>query len=731
MYVHANKWDNAYKVISRYLPESEYKMLYIKEAQKFEKEAHYKDAERMYLTANEPDLAINMYKKAKQYDHMIRLVTKYRKDLLKETHLHLAQQLDLEGNLKQAEHHYIESEAWHGAVDMYRAHDMWEEALRVAKTNGSAKEVGDIALKVAENMGAQGQKFLIKNGLVEAAIDFEANKNNFDEAFKLANGHARYKLPDVHLKYALQLEDEKRFKKAEDEFIKANKPTEAISMYEHQQDWHSALQVARQFHPESVSLVFINQGKFYLERKEYAKAEGCFINAKAPKMAINAYEEAGMLGEALRVAQKHDPSEQDRLNMMYSEGRAGRGDATGEEIYKSAKMWEDSREYSKAIDGYLEITEAHFHNMDTLEEIWERAYTLAMTHAKDRIQEVVSIIGNRLIKIKRFVSAAEIFESVGYYEKAVDAYIGGKDFGRAMEIANQVRSPDIQHHLVNKINKARRAHDIENENYDELGGDEGLEILAQKGDWNKCLALAEKQGSEVLNRYLLRYTKMLLQEGQFKSAAQAFVRYGCPAIQAIFPFYKTIALEILTASKESELGTLKEMLQKLCDVLLLQVDRGNPVFREFYEYLFITHLLLMKEECARNPQLLRIYTRVCISLLRYTKIVRADKAFLDAGNACKKEGILNMAFVFLNRYLDLAEAIEDPDSAQLSDNLDFQGTDVPSPFDIPLPETNLLSEAQREEIRDWVLQISMENKVEQVLSFRNCEECGTDIYEVG
>jgi len=38
------------------------------------------------LSANEPDLAINMYKKAKQYDNMIRLVTKFRKDLLKDTH---------------------------------------------------------------------------------------------------------------------------------------------------------------------------------------------------------------------------------------------------------------------------------------------------------------------------------------------------------------------------------------------------------------------------------------------------------------------------------------------------------------------------------------------------------------------------------------------------------------------------------------------------------------------
>jgi len=77
-------------VISRYLPENEYTMLYVQEARKFEHEGSYKDAEKMYLSANEPDLAINMYKKAKQYDNMIRLVTKFRKDLLKETHQHLA-----------------------------------------------------------------------------------------------------------------------------------------------------------------------------------------------------------------------------------------------------------------------------------------------------------------------------------------------------------------------------------------------------------------------------------------------------------------------------------------------------------------------------------------------------------------------------------------------------------------------------------------------------------------
>ena len=68
MYVRTNRWDQAFNVITRYLPESEYTDILLTEARKFESEGHHKEAEKMYLSANEADLAINMYKKAKMYD---------------------------------------------------------------------------------------------------------------------------------------------------------------------------------------------------------------------------------------------------------------------------------------------------------------------------------------------------------------------------------------------------------------------------------------------------------------------------------------------------------------------------------------------------------------------------------------------------------------------------------------------------------------------------------------
>jgi intraflagellar transport protein 172 len=48
----------------------------------------------------------------------------------------------------------------------------------------------------------------------------------------MANMNAKHKVNDVHLKHAQKLEDEKKFKEAEEHYIKSGKPKEAIHMYE-------------------------------------------------------------------------------------------------------------------------------------------------------------------------------------------------------------------------------------------------------------------------------------------------------------------------------------------------------------------------------------------------------------------------------------------------------------------------------------------------------------------
>lgn len=73
------------------------------------------------------------------------------------------------------------------------------------------------------------------------------------------------------------------------------------------------------------------------------------------------------------------------------------------------------------------------------------------------------------------------------------------------------------------------------------------------------------------------------------------------------------------------------------------------------------------------------------------------------------------AFVFLNRLLDICEAIEEVEAGgapTLLDATDLQCTDFP--VDAPLPRKMTISTQELEEAREWLLAVSMDQKIDQV-----------------
>ena len=46
------------------------------------------------------------------------------------------QELEVEGQMSTAEHHYLEVGDWKAAVNMYRSNELWEDAYRVTITLG-------------------------------------------------------------------------------------------------------------------------------------------------------------------------------------------------------------------------------------------------------------------------------------------------------------------------------------------------------------------------------------------------------------------------------------------------------------------------------------------------------------------------------------------------------------------------------------------------------------------
>lgn len=156
-------------------------------------------------------------------------------------------------------------------------------------------------------------------------------------------------------------------------------------------------------------------------------------------------------------------------------------------------------------------------------------------------------------------------------------------------------------------------------------------------------------------------------------------------------------------------------------------DDRSPQAKEFHKPLFAAHFQTtrgrLKESC-KGPELV---AKISVALCRYIAEFPMDRAFYEAGIECKTANMINMSFFFLNRFLDIADAIEDPDNAAI-DNTDFMDTDIPSPYDLDLPEAAYVGAQQIEEIRDWVLGWSMDQSVQQKMDVRKCDRCQKDIY---
>ncbi|XP_037749516.1 LOW QUALITY PROTEIN: intraflagellar transport protein 172 homolog [Chelonia mydas] len=716
MYTQAGLWELAHKLATKCMRQEDVSVLYITQAQEMEKQGKYKEAERLYITVEEPDLAITMYKKCKMYDEMIRLVAKYHKDLLSDTHLHLGKELETEGCLQEAEYHYLEAKDWKATVNMYRVNDMWEEAYRVAKAHGGANSYKHVAYLWAKSLGGEAAvKLLNKFGLLEMAIDHAADNGVFDFAFELARLSLKQKTPEIHFKYAMFLEDEGKFEEAEAEFIKAGKPKEAVLMFVHNQNWDAAQRVAEAHDPDSVADVLVGQARFAFEQKEFQKAEAFLLRAQRPELAVKYYKEASMWSDALRTCKEYVPSRLEALQEEYDREAAKKGTRGVEGMLEQARQWEQAGEYARAVDCYLKVQDPS--NSLLVEKCWLKAAELAIKFlGQPRSVEVMRLVGPQLVAMKKSSTAAELYLNLDLIREAIDAFIEGEEWNKAKRVAKEL-DPRSEEYVDQRYKEY-----LKNQGkVDSLVGVDvmaALDMYAEREQWEKCLETAAKQNYKVLHKYVALYATHLIREGSYDKALSLYVQHGAPANLQNFNIYKRLFVEMVNApgmnSTEAypSWADLRDVLFNLCENLVKRSECEHPAHEEFETMLLISHYYATRSAAQGVKQLDVLAAKLSISLLRHTELIPADKAFYEAGTAAKAVGWENMAFIFLNRFLDLTDAIEEGTLDAL-DHVDFQNTDIP--FEVPLPAHQHVAEATREEIRDWVLTMSMDQRLEQVL----------------
>uniref|UniRef100_F6S4V7 Intraflagellar transport protein 172 homolog n=1 Tax=Ornithorhynchus anatinus TaxID=9258 RepID=F6S4V7_ORNAN len=720
MYTQAGRWEQAYKLATKCMRPEDVSVLYITQAQEMEKQGKLREAERLYVTVDEPDLAITMFKKHRLYDDMIRLVGKHHPDLLSDTHQHLAKELEAEGHLQEAEYHYLEAQEWKATVNMYRANGLWEEAFRVAKTYGGAVAHKHVAFLWAKSLGGEAAvRLLNKLGLLETVVDHAVENCSFDFAFDLTRLALKHRTLEIHLKYAMFLEDEGKFEEAEAEFIRAGKPKEAVLMFIHNQDWEAAQRVAEAHDPESISKVLVEQAQAALAEKDYQRAEGLLLRAQRPGLALTYYKEAGLWNDALRICKDYVPGQLEALQEEYERETTKKGARGLEGLVEQARQWEQAGEYNRAVDCYLKVRDpgAVGGASSLLEKCWMKAAELSIKFLPPkRSLAVVRTVGPQLVGLGKHSAAAELYLNLDLVKEAIDAFMEGEEWNKAKRVAKEL-DPRYEDYVDQQYKEF-----LKNQGkVDSLVGVDvvaALDLYVEQGQWEKCIETATKQNYKILHKYVALYATHLIREGGWAQALALYVQHGAPANPQNFNIYKRIFTDMVSATGTNSAeayhswADLRDVLFNLCENLVKSSEANSTAHEEFETMLLIAHYYATRSAAQSIKQLETVGARLSVSLLRHTQLVPADKAFYEAGTAAKAVGWENMAFIFLNRFLDLTDAIEEGTLDAL-DHSDFEDTDIP--FEVPLPAKQHVPEAQREEIRDWVLTVSMDQRLEQVL----------------
>ncbi|XP_052833703.1 intraflagellar transport protein 172 homolog [Octopus bimaculoides] len=594
MYNEVGMWQQAHKLASKFMNADAVTALYVTQADKLRDQGKVKEAERLFLTVEEPERAIAMYKQLKMYPDVLRLVKLYHRDMLEETYCRLAKEVESDGNLRQAEEYLLSANNAKAAINMYRSQNMWSDAYRIAKSHCGELMSKQVAFLWARNLGGDSAvKLLSKFGLLEEAIDYAAEQCVFDFAFDLAHVGMKEKLPSIHLKQAMYLEDEGKIAEAELGFIKAGRPKEAVLMYMHNKDWDSALRIAESHDPELVTEVLVGQAQIAFQEEDFTRAESLLLRAHQPEKAIAFYKKHEMWQDALRLCQQYLPNKLGAVQEEFEQAQMSKSSRGIETIIRQGREWESNKEFSRAVECYLKVSELVTSDVNIMMKCWHKAVDLSVKFlGHNRSVEVVDNVATRLDNMEKYA-----------------------------------------------------------------------------------------MGRKVLQKYVAIYAAHLINEGQSIQALELYTMYGAPASQ-----------QYTELSQNS--------------------DSNDSTRREYHTYLLISHYYATRAAVQTDLSLNAIAAKLSVSLLRHTDIVPADKAFYEAGLLCKVSVKPLLLFFFFFMIATLLQAIEDGTLDSL-DHSDFQATDIP--FEIPLPEHLFLSPSELEQQKEWVLEVSMNQNVEQVL----------------
>nr|XP_019960582.1 PREDICTED: intraflagellar transport protein 172 homolog [Paralichthys olivaceus] len=291
-------------------------------------------------------------------------------------------------------------------------------------------------------------------------------------------------------------------------------------------------------------------------------------------------------------------------------------------------------------------------------------------------------------------------------KEAIDVFIEGEEWNKAKRVAKELK-PRYEEYVDQKYKDHLKNHG-KVDSLVRVDVMAALDLYAKRGQWEKCLSTASQQSIKILHKYVALYATDLIKEGNALKALQLYLQHGASPNPQNFNIYKRLFLDLInlpdTDGPESYhmWADLRNFLLQLSENISKSSKANSPAHEDFNQMLLIAHYYAARSAAKGVEQLTSVAAKLSTSLLRHTELIPADKAFYEAGLFCRAAGWETMAFIFLNHFVDLCDAVEEGTVDDLNYS-DFHGTDIP--VEVPVPTKLCINDAQREDIRNWLLSV--------------------------
>ncbi|KAL8429878.1 hypothetical protein Efla_004692 [Eimeria flavescens] len=741
--------------LARRAPGSEALRLFMQQrAQQMAAEGNLQDAEGALLSVGDVHGALQLLLSLRQFDRLLLLLDSTRQVSRNAVCMRLATRLAAEGSHADAERLFLACGEWKAAADMYAAAGDWAAAARVADSSNCSDARSRIWRRRAQQLlRLQGPEaavqLLIERGEAAAAVQLALESSAFALAEQTAERHCPDRVAAVYLQLARHSEAAGETAAAEAAFLKAGAPAAALNMYTSRGKWEEAIRVAREHRQSEVQPLLMQQAKARVAAEDIEGAQEALLEAGRSDLAVQLLVRKGRWAAAIRLCSSKAPHLLHELLQQQQQQQAAV--KTPQELRELCDALEAAKAFKRAISLCLQADHVQTADPMELRDFWLHAVALARRLDEPAVHAAAAAAAaQKLQQAGDCAAAGQVLVEAGKGEEALQARtLTDGDLARSLgAAAEQQLARHRRMHL-----KGRK--DVEG--LLQCGDTEtALSLLAEAGEWSRCLDTAADKAPALLPLFLTRHLLQTQQAAAAAAAAEAVGKYGgqaaaaedlallCERVAAALRAQhlqrqiskgnlllpdrheeETAAghsdLELHADCGSNTIGRVKTMYMGLFDseqqhpslsALLHWFSRWSGQQRRRAEALLLQgHFESVILACGHRQGLEEVAAKAAISVLRYSRdSPNLDWLYHRAGLKCRRAGWPSLSFWLLNRYLDLCEFIEDREQTEL-DVQPFKSAGLPLPPLSELPKEHSLPPLQQEQTRDLVLWWSVDSAV--------------------